>query len=100
MHIVGASAAIWIITILLAFSVNPIMDWFKGGPKENQNPAASSTSRGGTKSVSSLPETSPPRSGKGMSVTEKITHNVQEKGTSSWWPRERTRSQKAGDSHV
>jgi hypothetical protein len=89
MHIVGASAAIWTTTIVLAFYVNPIMDWFKGGPKKNQNPAASST-------------LSPLRSGKGMSVAGKTIHNVPENGT-SWWgnrPRKRTRSQKAGDSHV
>ena len=71
MHIVGASAAIWTTTIVLAFYVNPIMDWFKGGPKKNQNPAASST-------LSLL------RSGKGMFVAGKTIHNAPENGT-SWW---------------
>jgi hypothetical protein len=79
------------------------MDWFKGGAKENQKPAASSTSREETKSVSSSSETSPLRSEKGMSLTGKTFHSVPGKGTSSWWGnglKERTGSQKVGDSNV
>jgi len=92
-HIVGASAAIWITTLILAYYVNDIMDWFKG--KEKQNPAASATSRKGIKSVSSSSKTSLLRSGKGVSLAGKGTSSRRGNG-----PKERTGLQKAGDSIV
>jgi hypothetical protein len=73
------------ITLVLAFYVNDIMGWFKkGGPKENQKPAASSTSGREIKSASSSSESSPPRSEKGVSLVGKAFHNVPGKGTSLW----------------
>ena len=99
MHVVGASAAIWITTIILAFYVNPIMDWLK----KNQKSAASSTSEEEIESVTSSSGISPLSSEKGVSLAGKTFRNAPGKGTSSWWgngPKERTGSQKAGDSNV
>jgi len=101
MHVVGASAAIWITTLVLAFYVNPIMDWFKG--KGNQNPATNSTSGKENKSVSSSSNTSPHRSEKDVPLAGKAFLNVPGKGTFSWRGnglKERTGYQEAGYSHV
>jgi hypothetical protein len=96
MHAVGASAAIWITTLVLAFYVNPIMDWFKG--KGNREPATDSTAGKENKSVSSSSKTSPHRSLKDVLLAEKAFLNVLGKGTFSWGNglKERTGHQEAG----